>query len=81
MVSQMATPTTIGARLKLLRGPKTIEEVSKATGLGRTALSNYEAGFRVPRDEAKLILANYYERTVDEIFFTADDTIRVNAAD
>lgn len=69
MTCQMATPAQIGERLRALRGDRTIMEVSRATGIGRPALSNYEAGLRVPRDEAKLALANYYEKTVDEIFF------------
>lgn len=55
---------------RLARG-KSITEVAAETGIGRTALSNYELGIRIPRDEAKLILARYYQKTVEELFFSA----------
>lgn len=62
----------IGARLRNLRGEKSREEVSNATGIGVSALANYECGIRVPRDEAKFALANYYNVSVDSIFFNQE---------
>lgn len=59
----------IGNRLRKLRGDKTIAEVSEATGIGESALRNYESGFRIPRDYVKLVLARYYGVSVDELFF------------
>lgn len=59
----------IGMRLRNLRGDKSREEVSIATGIGVSALANYECGLRVPRDEAKFVLANYYNVSVDDLFF------------
>ena len=50
-------------------GKKTREEVSKETGIGITSLAMYESGERNPRDEVKLTLANYYGKTVSDIFF------------
>ena len=64
---------TIGARLRALRGDLTLEAVSKATGIGRSALNMYEIGHRVPRDDAKIALAMFYGKTVDEIFFAPDE--------
>lgn len=61
----------IGQRLRGLRGEKTLDEVSNATGIGRSALNMYELGYRTPRDEAKIALAIYYGKSVGEIFFTA----------
>ena len=55
--------------LKRLRGNKTQEEVSKAVGISVSALSMYENGERVPRDEVKKKLAAHYGRTVQYIFF------------
>ena len=63
--------TLIGQRLRSLRGVKTLDEVSNATGIGRSALNMYELGYRTPRDEAKIALAAYYSKSVEEIFFTA----------
>ena len=58
----------IGERLKRLRGSRTIKEVSEALGVSESALSMYENGARVPRDEIKIKLANYYKKTIQFIF-------------
>lgn len=67
----MRSAEEIGKRLRELRiaHGKTTGQLSLATGIGRTALSNYELGYRVPRDEAKEVLARYYQMTVDELFY------------
>ena len=59
----------IGRRLKKLRGKKTREEVAEANGISLSALSMYECGLRIPRDEIKIKLARYYDKTIEEIFF------------
>lgn len=59
----------IGKRLRELRGARTLEEVSAQTGIGRSALNMYELGMRIPRDEAKMILADYYGVSVTYLFF------------
>lgn len=48
---------------------KTQQEVASALGLSVSAIAMYEAGVRVPRDEVKLALAQYYQTTVGYIFF------------
>jgi transcriptional regulator with XRE-family HTH domain len=64
----------IGARLRKLRGERTIAKVSEDTGIGVSALTMYELGNRIPRDEAKLALAGYYGVTVDSLFFNKNFT-------
>ena len=55
--------------LRLARG-KTIAEMADETGLGATALSNYENGIRIPRDPIKVILAEYLGKSVEELFYS-----------
>ncbi len=59
----------IGQRLIKLRGNRTQDEVSKAVGSSVSAIGMYERGERIPRDEMKLLLAKYYDTTVQDIFF------------
>lgn len=60
-----------GAKLRLLRGNKTIESVAKEIGISRSAIGMYEAEERVPRDAVKIKLAQYYKTTVQELFFAS----------
>lgn len=59
----------IGKKLAELRGKKTQEEVAKVVGISTSALSMYECGERIPRDSVKIKLAEYYGKSVSEIFF------------
>lgn len=59
----------IGSRLVELRGNKSQSEVAKAVGISDSALSMYECGERIPRDSVKVKLAQYYEKTVQSLFF------------
>lgn len=63
-------PKKIGERLTELRGEKTQGAVAKELGISDSALSMYECGERIPRDTIKIKIAKFYNRTVDEIFFT-----------
>lgn len=58
----------IGTRLRLLRGQRTQSEVARACGISETALACYEDGQRIPRDEVKRALSNYYGVKVESIF-------------
>ena len=60
----------ISENLRRLRGTKSLASVAGEVGVTPSALSNYEAGIRVPRDEVKKALADYYGETVDAIFFS-----------
>lgn len=55
--------------LKKLRGDATQETVARAVGVTKSAWAMYERGERVPRDEVKIKIAEYFNRTVQEIFF------------
>ena len=64
-------PKIIGANLKTLRGSKTQLEVAEAIGVTTMAISQYESGDRVPRDEIKIKLAKFFGKSVEELFFNA----------
>lgn len=58
-------------KLKELRIEKNLtqEELAKMIGVGVSAISMYEQGNRVPRDEIKIKLAKFFNKSVQEIFF------------
>lgn len=60
----------IGKTLVKLRGNKTQEEVAKDIGISTSALSMYERGERIPRDNIKIRIASYYKKPIHKIFFT-----------
>lgn len=60
---------TIGETLIKLRGDKTQEEVAKAVGVTKSAISMYENNERIPRDEIKRKMAAYFNVSVEKIFF------------
>ena len=64
------TGAELGKRLRDLRGEQSRADVAKALGVSVSALTMYENGQRVPRDQIKVRIAEYYKRTVEEIFFT-----------
>lgn len=60
-----------GAKLRELRGSKTQKEVAEDLKITKSSLAMYERDQRVPRDEIKVKIANYYGETVQAIFFSA----------
>ena len=60
---------TIAERLIKCRGDKSQALVAKETGIAPSTISMYENGERVPRDSNKIILATYYNKTIQELFF------------
>lgn len=64
----------IADKLIELRGNRSQEEVAKAINISISALSMYENGSRIPRDEVKIKLAKYYGKSVQFIFFDNNDT-------
>lgn len=56
-------------KLIQLRGKRSRTEVARDTGISERALQSYELGDRVPRDEVKVKLAEYYKRSVKYLFF------------
>lgn len=59
----------IAKKLIDLRGGRTQEEVAKALSISKSALSMYENGQRVPRDEIKIRISRYYRQSIESIFF------------
>lgn len=58
-----------GKKLIALRGDKTQEEVAADLGISKSALAMYERDERNPRDEVKVLIANYYNETVGALFY------------
>ena len=63
-------------KLIALRGNRTQEEVSKALGISISALSMYEQGNRIPRDEIKIRMAEYYGISLESLFLILMPTKR-----
>lgn len=59
----------IGERLVLLRGDNTIVKVASDLKISPSALSMYENGERIPRDNIKIRIAAYYNKPIQDIFF------------
>ena len=62
----------IGKKIKTLRESKNIsrEKFANSVNISTSALSMYETGQRIPRDEVKLRIARYFETSIEDIFFT-----------
>lgn len=65
----MPSADIIAKKLRELRGERSREEVAAAVHISVSALTMYETGARIPRDEIKVALARFYETTVGELFF------------
>lgn len=59
----------IGEKLIELRGERTQEEIARELGISTSALSMYENGERVPRDNIKIRISAFYEKPIYEIFY------------
>lgn len=57
-----------------LRNRKSREEVARAVGISVSTLQMYENGQRIPRDNIKIKLANFYGVTVQTIFLIQNNT-------
>lgn len=64
-------PNKIALKLISLREQKgvTQSEVAAALGVTRSAINQYEAGVRVPADEIKIKIADYFDTSVQDIFY------------
>lgn len=68
----------IGQRLAELRKKKDLSQLEAAEllGISASALGMYEQGRRIPRDEVKLKIAQYYNVPVQSLFLVTDHTLR-----
>lgn len=60
---------TIGEKLSYLRGSRTQIEVARDLGISVSALSMYETNRRVPRDEIKIRISDYYDVNICDLFY------------
>lgn len=65
----MPNAKEVGIRLSQLRGDISREKLAKDIGVSVSAISMYENGERVPRDAIKIKIAEYFGKSVQEIFF------------
>ena len=63
-----------GRYLVELRGDRTQEKVATDLGIAVSTLGMYETEKRMPRDSIKIRIAEYYGKTVQDIFFTQNVT-------
>lgn len=63
---------SIGMKLKALRNEKkkTQQQAADDLRITKSALAMYEKDNRVPRDEVKVRIAEYYGETVQSLFFS-----------
>ena len=68
----MPEANVIGRKIKSLRENNNMsrEAFCKEVGISLSALSMYETGQRVPRDEIKLKIARCLKTSIEDIFFT-----------
>ena len=61
----------IGKRIKELRTQKgmTAEELGAAVGTSSSVINMYECGQRVPRDDIKIKIAEFFGLSVEYIFY------------
>ena len=60
---------TAGEKLKELRGNRSKQSVAKAIGVSESAYIKYERGERVPRDDVKKRVSEFFGVSVESIFF------------
>lgn len=62
---------SLGNKLKELRkiSGKSSLEVSSDLGISRSTLQMYEADLRRPKDDIKRKIANYYNVSIEDLFF------------
>ena len=64
----MAKCNEILVSLRKSKG-KSRKEVAEAIGVTKSAISMYERGERIPRDDIKIKIAAFYKKSVSSIFF------------
>ena len=66
---------SFGEKLKVLRGNRSQEVMAKELNITKSSLAMYEQNKRVPRDEVKIRIANYFGKTVQELFYNYDEHV------
>ena len=60
----------IGKMLKKLRGSRPQKDIAEEVGVLQSTYSMYDSGQRIPSDEVKKKIANVFNVSVQEIFFS-----------
>lgn len=66
---------SFGEKLRELRGERTQEEMARELKITKSSLAMYERNERIPRDEVKIRIAEFFGKTVQEIFFNRNEHI------
>lgn len=64
-----------GEKLKELRGNRSQDEIAREIGITKSSWAMYERNERVPRDEVKIRIADYFHKSVQEIFFGSNEHV------
>lgn len=59
----------VANRLKELRGDVPVNKIAEELGIASSTYRMYELAERMPSDKVKIRIAEYYNRTVQSIFF------------
>ena len=62
----------VGEKLRALRGEVTQAELAQQLGVTPQAISQYEHGTRIPKDDIKLRYAKLYGKHVIDIFYSQE---------
>lgn len=68
-------PVIIGSKIRNLRGTESQQTLATKLGISKSALAMYERGERIPRDEVKMRIAQYFNVSLEEIFFAPNEHI------
>ena len=60
---------TTGEKLRNLRGKTSKRKVAEELGISFSSYVKYERNERIPRDDIKIKIAEYYRTSVQDIFF------------
>lgn len=60
----------IGKKLRQLRGDVSQRKVAESLDIAPSTYAMYESGERIPRDEIKIRISKYFNRSIESIFFT-----------
>lgn len=73
--------SSLGNKIKFLREQKDINqsEFAKILGIANSTLSQYETGQRIPSDEIKLKIANYFKVTIDYLLGNSSESTTIES--
>lgn len=68
-MSSIYSEMSVADRLIYARGKKSQQEVADAVGVSKNAVSKYESGEMIPADRIKKKLAEYFDMSIEALFF------------